>query len=322
MACAFLCGVVRSQHTGRPFNSAYSGENNSRVAFPIGGMGAGMFCLEGTGAIGEMSVRNSPDIFNEPAVFAAITIKDIPNSTRVLEGPVPGWKRFGQWGDARGAEGTTFGLARFTGSEFIARFPFGKVTLKDDQLPLSVSITGWSPFIPTDADNSSMPVGGLEYIFKNTSQKIATYIFSYNATNFMSLQDHRGNPDPEIGNDHIGALANGFILQQDGTLKSPEQQGDFAIWTREKSTVDHCWFRGGWYDPLSMAWNKLEKMDTSFVSPVTKAAPGASLYVSFTLKPGEEKTIHLMMAWYVPDSHLRIGTPVTKSSDTAFRDES
>ena len=33
------------------YNGYYSGKNLDRIAFPVGGMGAGMFCLEGTGAI-------------------------------------------------------------------------------------------------------------------------------------------------------------------------------------------------------------------------------------------------------------------------------
>ena len=164
---------------GHLFNQSYTGEYNSRVAFPIGGLGAGMFCLEGTGAISHMSVRNNPDLFNEPLIFAAISIKDMPGSARVLEGPVPGWKKYGQWGDGRGAEGTSFGLARFREAWFRARFPFGEVGLRDDKLPLAVTITGWSPFIPTDADNSSLPVGGIEYRFTNTSvaaSKISTAV--------------------------------------------------------------------------------------------------------------------------------------------------
>lgn len=47
----------------------------NRIAFPIGGMGAGMFCLEGTGAISNMSVRHQPNIFNEPCMFAAVHVK-------------------------------------------------------------------------------------------------------------------------------------------------------------------------------------------------------------------------------------------------------
>src|SRR3954469_13720207 len=81
---------------GRKYNSPYSGEYLNRVAFPIGGLGAGMFCLEGTGAISHMSVRNKPDIFNEPPMFAAITVKGLKNGAKVLEGQVQDWKMFGQ----------------------------------------------------------------------------------------------------------------------------------------------------------------------------------------------------------------------------------
>ena len=44
--------------TTRIFNSNYSNEYLNKVAFPIGGIGAGMICLEGTGAISHVSVRN------------------------------------------------------------------------------------------------------------------------------------------------------------------------------------------------------------------------------------------------------------------------
>src|SRR5690242_1143109 len=65
------------------YNGAYTGEHLNRVAFPIGGIGAGMFCLEGTGSISHMSVRNRPEIFNEPGWFAAISIKGSKNIARV-----------------------------------------------------------------------------------------------------------------------------------------------------------------------------------------------------------------------------------------------
>src|SRR6185369_7867930 len=53
----------------RQYNSPYTGEYLNRIAFPIGGIGAGMFCMEGTCAISHMSVRNKPNIYNEPSLF-------------------------------------------------------------------------------------------------------------------------------------------------------------------------------------------------------------------------------------------------------------
>ena len=61
----------------------------------MGGIGAGMICLEGTGSLSNFSLRNKPEIFSEPTVFSAICIKGEKNVARVLEGPVPKWKIFG-----------------------------------------------------------------------------------------------------------------------------------------------------------------------------------------------------------------------------------
>lgn len=310
---------------GHLFNGFYKGRYTDHIAFPIGGMGAGMFCLEGTGAISHMSVRNNPEIFNEPPIFAAIALKGKPGQAKVLEGPVPDWKKFGQWGAGRGAEGTTFGLARFREAEFRARFPFGEVVLHDKEIPLEVTITGWSPFIPTDSYNSSLPVGALEYHFKNTGLQTQEYVFSYNARNFMAWQQEPGRYDSSLGDNHIRPIHNGFILSQDGSRKYPFAKGEFAIFTAPTETgtvVDHCWFRGGWWDPISMAWNHIAQCQANPVAPVERDAPGASLFVPFTLKPGEERTIRVLMAWYVPDTHLRFGVAIDRPTDSAVRDAS
>jgi hypothetical protein len=55
--------LAQSPHPTRAFNSPYTGEYLQRIAFPIGGIGAGMFCLEGTGAISHLSIRHHPDLF-------------------------------------------------------------------------------------------------------------------------------------------------------------------------------------------------------------------------------------------------------------------
>ena len=148
-----------------------------RIAFPIGGIGAGMFCLEGTGAISHLSVNHHPDVFNEPYAFAAIHIKGIENGTNVLEGPVPKWKMFGPPESAMGQGDKSYGFPRFEEAIFEAHFPFATIELKDKDIPMEVKITGWSPFIPTDEDNSGLPVGVLEYHFKNCSKKALETVF-------------------------------------------------------------------------------------------------------------------------------------------------
>src|SRR5437867_3643250 len=81
--------------SAKKYNTMYSGERLNRIAFPLGGIGAGMICIEGTAALSHFSLRQRPEVFNEPCLFAAICVKGAKkNVARVLEGQVPEWKRF------------------------------------------------------------------------------------------------------------------------------------------------------------------------------------------------------------------------------------
>lgn len=289
---------VKQDPAARDYNGPYSGENLNKLAFPIGGIGAGMICLEGTGAISHVSVRNIMDFFNEPGMFAALCVKGDKNTAKVLEGPVPAWKTFGRTRTGNGSKGATYGFPRFQDAVFTARFPFGEITLKDDNMPLEVEITGWSPFIPGNADDASLPVGALEYHFKNSSSEPVEAVFSYNTPNFMKLTD----------SDSIQPIKGGFILWQDGTEQNPEQEGGFAVFVDDsEAVVDHCWFKGGWFDALTLAWDNVSKATLMDNPPVPGSGPGASLFVPFELEPGAARTIRLMLTWYVPNTDLRTG---------------
>ena len=83
--------AIASKHA---YNESYTEEHLNRIAFPIGGIGAGMFCIEGAGAISHMSIRHRPEVFNEPGLFGAIYVKGLKNGAKIVEGPVPDWKKF------------------------------------------------------------------------------------------------------------------------------------------------------------------------------------------------------------------------------------
>ena len=292
-----------------PFNGPYTGENLNRIAFPIGGIGSGMYCVEGTGAISHMSVRHQMEFFHEPTTFAAIYVRGVSaktshssestqreNSTetataRVVEGPIPDWKYFGKPNTGLGLPGATYGLPRFKTCEFTAQFPFCEISLTDESLPLTAKITGFSPFIPTDADASSYPAGTLEYTFTNTSDTSVEAVFSIHTVNFM-------------GNDGVSAMEGGFQLNGSG--------GSFAFVAMNEPNVavDHCWYRGGWWDAMTIVWNNVQTGQIVSNPPVREGhVPGASLFVPFTLEPGSSRTVRILTVWYVPQSSLAIGTP-------------
>ena len=306
IVCAVLCGPGFGAHL---YNGSYSGANLDRVAFPMGGIGAGMICLEGAGMLSHFSLYSHPDIFREEKVFSAICVKGEKNIARVLEGPVPKWKIFaihphtGQYGGpGNGLGETTYGLPRFREASFRARFPFGRVSLADPKVPLGVEITGWSPFAPPDADTASLPMVGLEYTFTNTSGKRIEAVYSFNAENFMDAPGHRPL---------IRTIEGGFVLAQPagGDLKKHDE-GYFAAFVDEPAAkVNAAWFRGGWFDPQTMVWKDIAEgkcYDKAFPEE-GGPSPGATLFVPFELAPGQTKTITLKLCWYVPYSNVRRG---------------
>jgi uncharacterized protein (DUF608 family) len=267
-------------------------------------MGAGMICLEGTGALSHVSLRNQPQVFHEPVTFAALCVKGgagKANVARVLEGPVPGWKLFGQPGTGNGAAGSAFGLPRFRGAKFTARFPFATVALEDRDVPVEVAVTGWSPFEPGDPDSASLPVCGLEYRFTNRSGRPVEAVFSWSARNFMAVGGNTQGVKPAPG---------GFTLWGAAAKDKAWEEGAFMASVDDPGVrVNHAWFRGGWWDALTMAWKEIAQGQVVERPPVTEggAAPGATLSVPFTLAPGATKTLVLRLAWYVGTSNIRFG---------------
>ena len=298
---AKMIQVMKKRSIGR----VYKGDHLDRIAFPLGGIGAGMICLDGNGAFSNVSLRHAPDVFNDPWIFGALCVKGKKNVARLLEGPVPSWKLLFPGGkvfgdSANGGGDKLFGLPRFKTAAFSSRFPFGMVQLEDPSLPVGVELTGWSPFVPGDSFSASLPVAGLEYAFVNKTNKAQEMVFSFHARNFI----HIGQ-----GESGVRCISNGFIAWQKATDEKLWASGECVVSTNsDNAALDNQWFRGGWFDAKTRLWKNISS-GAIINNPTNndgKGREGASIYVPLKLKAGERKTVRMRISWYVPDSDLRI----------------
>lgn len=280
----------------------YQGEKSAYIAYPVGGIGAGMFCLQGSGSLGQFSLRNHPDLNNEPYLYAAVCLKgEEGNTARVLEGQVPDYKIFGRSIQAgNGQMGYSYGLPRFEASRFSAQFPFGRVVLTDPSLPVEAEIEAFSPFIPGDADNSSLPAATLTYKLKNVSEKPLEGVFYFHSMNFMSIP-RRGAP-ADAG---TMRMQDGFLFRQEPRDNDRTAYGEACITTDDpEAVINTDWFRGGWFDSQTMAWKDVEQGALKDGHNVENLSPGGSVQVPFRLAPGGVKEVALHFAWYVPYTNL------------------
>ena len=284
----------------KQFNTKYTGEYTSQIAFPMGGIGAGMICLAGNGMLTSVSIDNRPQLFCEPNIFAAL---NVGGNARVLEGPIPWHKISGSTpGAGNGLAGKNYGLPRFCDCSFSAEFPFGHVQLTDDDICIKVSITGWSPFIPSDPDDSSLPGAALEYTFENTSDSPVEAMFSYHAAHEILQHPVRG--DRRLFREFPG----GFIIEntsEDGGKRS------FAITTDQPDTSVNCrWLRSGWWDPMTALWRNIASGRAESNPPYPPDEDngmGASLYLPLKLTAGDKRTVVIRLCWYAPKTSLQIG---------------
>ncbi len=187
---------------------------------------------------------------------------------------------------------------------FSARFPFATVSLEDKAVPLQVEITGWSPFEPGDADNSSLPVAALEYRFTNTTNQPLEAVFSFNAKNFMAVgQNAQRRPKHRPG---------GFMLWSAAPKEKGWEQGTFCATVSEPGAESEPRLVprrlvGSAHDGLE---RHRQRRLLSNAPPITEGdpSPGATLFVPFKLaRARSKKPFVLRLAWYVGETNLRLG---------------
>lgn len=297
---------------------AYSGDQLEQIAFPMGGLGAGTVCLEGAGSLTHVSVRDRPVMQQQPGFFAAISVLGPQKAARVVEGPVARWKLYERLHACSGAAPIGTGLPRYQRARFRAHFPFARIELEDPALVLAARITGWSPFEPGDADNSSLPVAALEYAFTHNGDEELDAVFSFNAHNFLpaEYESWRRLPEPARA---TRQTQGGFIFYGGAWPKAQQQDAWMAIATDDPDVrVNLAWFRGDWWDPQTMAWRDVEE-GVAFSRPLPlegEPPTGASLFVPFHILPGQTKTIRVRLSWYSPVTRIREIAPEASKKGT------
>ncbi len=301
------------------------GKYNIQTAMPLGGIGAGCICLNGQGGLQDFSIRNRaattmlPDHngFLNDVGFGSIHWRNGTQDRRnlIVEAPLPAEKIYAFGTQVMGhRKGGIIGLPHYQESKFVGSFPFGQVILSDKTFPLQATITGWNPFIPSDVENSGIPAAILEYRFENTSTETVEYDFAYSLSHLAQIQ---GAPkDTSTRNEKIDE---GGIHLFNNYAATSELHGSAAVISLDQTpdAIKAMWYRGFWFDSLTMLWNELESGQFTPNDGVhaehCKGWNGGTLLFKGELKPGDSVTYPLAITWHFPNGHFHSGYPKEKN---------
>ncbi|MDX1934380.1 MAG: GH116 family glycosyl hydrolase [Capsulimonadales bacterium] len=309
-----LSSVISSAPTSAAART-YSGLNLLQIAMPLGGIGAGCICLNGYGGLQDFSIRNVPAItampdghFNTDAAFALLHIKGEKPVTRLVEGPLPPEKIYDQGLQGQGyRKGGHEGMPRFTECVFEGQYPFGTVRLSDADLPLAVTLTGWSPFIPGDDVHSGIPAAILDYTFVNTSERSVEFEFSCH-----QVHPVQGKQTGEKGTRNAAVPGKGVLFSNIEEADSADFGSAALFISGADPAIKAMWFRGGWFDSLSALWRDVStgsfrENDGSVSRKSPWGRNGGSVLVRGTLEPGASATYTVVLAWHFPNCHQSVG---------------
>lgn len=109
---------------------------------------------------------------------------------------------------------------------FQATYPTAVVQYTDHNLPVSITLTGYSPFIPLDADSSSLPATVLRIAVKNLSdQKLEISLMGWMENGASKLSAKKGDGkrvNSAMSSQKLKGIFSEFIFSKDGSVAATD----------------------------------------------------------------------------------------------------
>lgn len=285
------------------------------AAFPLGGIGTGNVSIGSRGQFSDWELANRPDKgATLPFTFFAIHAHRDGGApvTRVLESAIPGPHGGDQGYDA----GRVAGLPRLASSRMRGEYPMLDIEFVDDELPVRVALSAFTPFVPLDAVESGIPGAYLRYNVANPGDvpvdvTIAGSIASpigivgYNVFHFP---EYAGRPEVAFDDDGI---VRGIRHTSDLAADHP-LHGSAALVTADAAvTVKPRWLAAFWQDGVQSFWDDFsadglleaeptlshDDVDASALPPLRVG----SLGIVHRLEPGETHAFDFIISWHFPN---------------------
>ncbi len=266
------------------------------IGMPVGGIGSGQVYLGGDGQLWYW------DIFNIQRINPG------GPGDKFYINPMVQDKQFDQGFAIRIKNKITpfvkpLRMGGFTDIQFEGQYPIGNVSYSEEGFPLEVNLKAFTPFIPTNSEESGFPAVIMEYAIKNTGEKeVEAEIFGWlqNTANFFTAQKNTGQ---QINS----------IEKKDGTLQlicksegeNIDDLPDFGNMTLTLLDAENSWSTPT--TPADIDYNlpevgASEKMESK--NDLGKKLTGA-LGKTVKLAPNEEKIVSFILSWYFPNVHRK-----------------
>lgn len=279
----------------------FSGNQLKYIGLPIGGMNTGQVYLGGDGQLWYWDIFNIQRIepggpgdkfYINPMTqdkkfdqgFAVRIKKLLPSTITPIVKPL----------NSKG----------FSNITFRGEYPFGKITYKDPDFPVSVKLNAYSPFIPTDHESSDFPAVVMEYTLTNNSESdVSVELFGWlqNMANYKSSAITQGKHQNSI--QKYGSSLQLF-LDSDVTSESKDLP-DYGNMSLTLLNGDNAWASPNTPSDIDYNLTEVKSSESGRAElPLGNTLTGV-IGKEVQLKSGESKTLTFILSWYFPNVHRK-----------------
>jgi uncharacterized protein (DUF608 family) len=304
-----------------PALRVYDRDHLARIALPLGGIGTGTVSLGGRGDLRDWEVMNRPGkgfvpVFGGAAPFLALFAQQGTAAPvcRLLEGPVDA----SMYEGSHGAPGANLNLPRFRDALFATAYPFGRVVLRDADVPLEVHLRAFNPLVPGDAEASGLPLASITVELRNTGASAVTAAVCATLPNFIGVDGSQTTKDWKGDRQYVGAKGNrndardgdgvrGVFLSSTGVDPLAEAWGTMALATTFAGEVTRraAWVPPRWGVPLLDFWDDFSqdgRLAERAADPAVHT-PVASLAARLEVPPKAAREVTFLLAWHFPNRY-------------------
>jgi uncharacterized protein (DUF608 family) len=277
--------------------TVYRGNDLATIGMPVGGICAGQLYLGGDGKLWHW------DIFNHYSDSGC----GGPHYAQPMKPTSPLEQGFGIRVIVDGkAEFRALDRSGFSAISFRGEYPIGHVEYGDPAVPLAVTLDAFSPFIPLNAQDSSIPATVMQFTVKNTGSKPVEAELIGWLENVIGLYQPA---DVRIDRrNHIVREPKAVVLTceaapaQGAQLKDTSDMGTMSLALSNPQATDA--------GAASMSLPAMRK-DGVAGAPDAAVPKGQSLVGALarklTLAPGQSATVSFVVAWHFPNLPLKDG---------------
>ena len=281
---------------GIEYPRKFTGRQLARVAFPLGGVGAGSVSLGGRGQLRDWEIFNRPDKGRSLRYsFASVWVQRGSRKpfASVLESQIaPPY----EGSSGLGADNVP-GMPRLTSATFTGEFPLAHIDFEDANCPVSISLDAFTPFIPLDADASGLPVAILRYTVKNPAAMKANVAIAFSIDNPVGTQGR--------SNDfRSGEAISGLLMRNPFLSAMDPMAGSFALATTAKDakiTSLRGWRSGtGWRVGPLLFWDDFTADGELGPEERVRDSVG-SLCVQKSIAARSQAEFTFVLGWHFPN---------------------